>query len=397
MVRKHALPAVIRYQIFKDLNDLKHRNKQDLEDEFNIALCHFLGFGTAINSDLGLELLGEVAKRGHLRAQAIVKRLYLACGKQLPGDMPVSKWLFAAASSGSHIALEDLFDVDRDLYHAAAEPFRRKSCEMMPGFLGKEILEAVQRAYHISNEAACVREVQESLRSADLISMRLVEGDISSSTFGLLAYSAALGYHDTIRGLLAIGLDCNKRVGPSDATPLLVACIYGRYDAIKVLLEGGADVTIRNAYGLSPLHSLASLGDDAQLQEIARILVKKGADLHAKGFVPRSRAMNRFLAENEILSGTPLHFAVYGGRIAFVKTLLELGARPLERDMDFSWNHDFRVDDSEAARTSAIHVAASRLEIDILQTLLDYEDSSTDIDFYSLKMFCIEEPTLLQM
>ncbi|CAN9497875.1 unnamed protein product [Ophioblennius macclurei] len=89
-------------------------------------------------------------------------------------------------------------------------------------------------------------------------------------------------------------------------SPLHLAAIKGDVEAVKELLEQGADPNLRDNAGWTPLHEACNLGHLA----IVEILVSKGALLNTPGY------------END----SPLHDAVQNGHPAIVKVLLQLGA-----------------------------------------------------------------------
>jgi ankyrin repeat protein len=95
-------------------------------------------------------------------------------------------------------------------------------------------------------------------------------------------------------------------------TPLHWACRGVHIDAVKYLIERGADVNARDNNGIAPLHSVASKGH----LEAARILIDKGANL-----------------EHAMSNGeTPLHLAAANGRKEVAALLAEKGAPLGPRD-----------------------------------------------------------------
>lgn len=105
-------------------------------------------------------------------------------------------------------------------------------------------------------------------------------------------------------------------------TPLHVLCRNGHFLAARHLLRNGADASMSDEAGLTPLHWLSMFEDDHML-EIAELLVAASGDLdatttsilhvpeHCLGFQP---------------DYTPLHYAVSFRSLTAVKVLLTLGA-----------------------------------------------------------------------
>lgn len=91
-------------------------------------------------------------------------------------------------------------------------------------------------------------------------------------------------------------------------TPLGLAVFFGQAEAVKALLDAGADVNLasRESMKVTPLASASA----ARQLEIARILIEHGADVNA-------RAASDF---------TPLHEAAASGKIDFAQLLIEHGA-----------------------------------------------------------------------
>ena len=79
------------------------------------------------------------------------------------------------------------------------------------------------------------------------------------------------------RRLIEEGADVNWR----DAygwTPLIWAASKGLVDVVRLLLDKGADINHKNNYGRTALHQAAISGED----EVVRFLIERGADLHVK-------------------------------------------------------------------------------------------------------------------
>jgi uncharacterized protein len=138
----------------------------------------------------------------------------------------------------------------------------------------------------------------------------------------------------TIKVLLAHGADANARLHQEKptvrtldelelegATPLALAAEVNNLDAIKVLVEGGADPNIPTAKGTTPLILSAGAGTDVQRArsvderavavQTAKYLVEHGADVNAVGQ----------------FGWTALHAASYQGLNDDVEFLVSKGAK----------------------------------------------------------------------
>ncbi|XP_026233216.1 BRCA1-associated RING domain protein 1 [Anabas testudineus] len=89
-------------------------------------------------------------------------------------------------------------------------------------------------------------------------------------------------------------------------TPLHLAAIKGDVEAVKELLDQGADPNLKDNAGWTPLHEACNLGH----LEVVELLLSKGALLNTPGY------------END----SPLHDAVRNGHVAVAKLLLQHGA-----------------------------------------------------------------------
>ena len=111
------------------------------------------------------------------------------------------------------------------------------------------------------------------------------------------------------RGLIPLGLALVLvGAGVADPPPLIEAAKGGDWEAVRVLLEQGADVTATAPDGATALH-WASYWDDV---ESAELLIRASADVSAA---------------ND-LGATPLWIASLNGSVSMVRSLLEAGADP---------------------------------------------------------------------
>ncbi|MEX2211880.1 MAG: ankyrin repeat domain-containing protein [Gaiellaceae bacterium] len=93
--------------------------------------------------------------------------------------------------------------------------------------------------------------------------------------------AAAFGDVDRLRRLLDDGADPNE-FAPDGFTPLTLAAFFKRPEAVRLLLERGADVHLRARHEqiqVQPIHSAAANGGSI---EIVRLLLDAGADVDAE-------------------------------------------------------------------------------------------------------------------
>jgi len=103
--------------------------------------------------------------------------------------------------------------------------------------------------------------------------------------------AAALGDVDRLRAVLSSDPNLAHAWSADGFTALHYAAFMGGADAVRVLLDAGADVhaVARNDMRVQPLHSAAALGD----VEACRMLLDAGADPNAAqqgGYVPLDEA-----------------------------------------------------------------------------------------------------------
>lgn len=121
--------------------------------------------------------------------------------------------------------------------------------------------------------------------------------------------------------LLEHGADVNAK-NAYGYTPLLISVMYGRKNIVTTLLKNGADVDIKDNDGQTPLHNV-SIHSLPNSGDIAALLLECGADINAKsnnGWTPLHSANTKDVAEILLSRGadvnardnrgrTPLHWA----------------------------------------------------------------------------------------
>lgn len=186
----------------------------------------------------------------------------------------------------------------------------------------------------------------------------------------------ANGFTDVLKFLIAEGVD----VDLSDEyglTPLCVAVVSGQVDALHVLIAAGASANVVNqqAGDYTALHYAAELGREEAMKTL---IATGGGDVHAKTDAGH----------------TPFLVAALHGHVDVLSVLLENGAEPFASGDDFSAVHlaattnqlkvlqffvangltqDF---EKETNGVSPLSLAASAGHIDVVQFLIEYQESS---------------------
>ena len=147
------------------------------------------------------------------------------------------------------------------------------------------------------------------------------------------------GAVDAVRLLLDNGADINL-VDDDGTTPLITVCWDSHVDAARLLLDNGADVNRANKKGTTPLFIACQEG----YVNVARLLLDNGADVDwatEDGFTPLHAASQkcyvdvaRLLLDNDAdvnrankkLGTTPLFLACENGYVDVARLLLDNGA-----------------------------------------------------------------------
>ncbi|MDX2227565.1 MAG: ankyrin repeat domain-containing protein [Verrucomicrobiae bacterium] len=143
-----------------------------------------------------------------------------------------------------------------------------------------------------------------------------VEGNFSSHEEALKSIAEAYQYEYTRDDILNVSYV--RRTSEASSAPLLsntkpnqtalhAACDHGREGIVKMLVDRGADVNVRDWFGNTPLHFAVQ---KRKKGNTVCLLIDHGADI---------RAINE-------AGETPLHKAVHSGRADMVLLLLEKGA-----------------------------------------------------------------------
>ncbi|KAF8539092.1 hypothetical protein BDD12DRAFT_883365 [Trichophaea hybrida] len=265
-----------------------------------------------------IKALFDAAHKGFTPAQAVVSRVLASYELPWPSDYDQSlkiTWLVNGASSGSMIATNVLQEVDAVLAEKALVSFREGG--------------GYQEFYSTEERR------QEWNRAMD---------DLLTRDFGANAVSQ-LSIIDSEENKPTLELNTLEKTsiyttGLSRQSMLHMACLAGCYKSVKTLCSQGIDASIPADDGTSCLHWLHVFPTD-QIEDTARILVSKGADINA--FV-RSCVINYHFPFSWP-PGTPLHWAVSASNTTAISTLLKLRADPNIRNLCDPYMYDMNVRD----------------------------------------------------
>jgi ankyrin repeat protein len=237
--------------------------------------------------------------------------------------------------------------------------------------------EAKQRlkAMHAQSPAARLAEAQLLVaRSYGFSSWRKLKSHVDAlNDFGQKLVDAVhigdlemiLKILDSHPDLVNASTDLDERVRPSDAHTMRLihlAIAEARIDVLRLLIERGADLNVRNADGRLPLHDCFELDHD----DYAKILLEAGAvpDVCAAAAYGMHDQLQRILAgdpatANDLTTGnSPLGWAVYGQQPRSATMLFEYGAVADRPPYDsYAWRPAAMVASTEVTRVLLEHGA----------------------------------------
>lgn len=120
------------------------------------------------------------------------------------------------------------------------------------------------------------------------------------------------GQLDALCHLLQTDPDAVHQVDRLRKTALHTAAGVDNVEAIRLLLDAGADISAHDVTGMTPLHVAAMYSRG----RAASLLLQRGADLHAR----------------DTFGDTPLHTAAIFGRTKMALWLIRHGADPCARN-----------------------------------------------------------------
>ncbi|HEX5222739.1 MAG TPA: ankyrin repeat domain-containing protein [Verrucomicrobiae bacterium] len=154
--------------------------------------------------------------------------------------------------------------------------------------------------------------------------------------------AAKHGDTEVIKELVAAGHDLSARKAGfvrDGFTPLHIAVVHEQKEAIKVLVELGADINAKNKDGETPLEVAVS---ELRHPDVGEFLIELGAKVDVR---------------NSVSKLTPLDWSAFDGKVEMVRMLLTRGANPNAG--------------RGSSRSAPIQQAANSGNVEILKLLLE--------------------------
>ncbi len=147
--------------------------------------------------------------------------------------------------------------------------------------------------------------------------------------------AAKAGDAEAIRAMLQANPELVKAELPSGESPLTAALYYGRQAAVEALLDCGVSVTIHEAAMLGDVETLAYMLN-LEPKLIAEYSFDGWTPLHLACFFGGFEAVELLIKQGASvnarsangMANMPIHAATAGNRTAIVQLLLENGANP---------------------------------------------------------------------
>ncbi|MBD2504558.1 ankyrin repeat domain-containing protein [Anabaena azotica] len=158
-------------------------------------------------------------------------------------------------------------------------------------------------------------------------------------------FAASEGQADAVKVLLEAGADTTITPTTSQGTPFQVACVQGNEEVVKAFLEYDKTLANKSINNVTPLYIAAELGH----KEVVKILLQYNADVNLQPteksatplYIATSNGNKEVVeillkakADTEIgyKEATPLHIAAFNGDEEIVELLLRYGANPHKKD-----------------------------------------------------------------
>jgi len=190
----------------------------------------------------------------------------------------MSKELFDAIRAGDRGKVETMLAADGALLRAKDEnglgPFA------IAKYHGRNEIAAMllDKGVDLDVFSACMAGSEQRVNELLRQQKELIKG-FSNDGWTALHLACFFGHPAIAEALIASGADVNVRsTNAMKNAPLHAAAAGRNREAVRLLLEHGADANARQEGGWTALHAAAQNGD----VEMARLLIAAGADVHAR-------------------------------------------------------------------------------------------------------------------
>ncbi|EGU77133.1 hypothetical protein HZS61_014606 [Fusarium oxysporum f. sp. conglutinans] len=375
------IPRVAQEEAFRDLREsVESGDVQDSAAPLHLAGAYLNGQLVEPSTNNGLEHLVRAAMMENSDALSVILNIFDACDTPLPSESE-AELLRKIESYGTKtfgLAQGTLFDhlVPKHLStnQVLGKIWTRKWPEKYEAYLATERRFPNMFLLHCNSplflnekpnmdtpvfdfdRLACLKdagkenidpertgEFKEEVTRLDCLNCCNKDG------FTLLQIATVKNDLVMARALVELGADVNAHGNTHGWVPLLLSCHCGRFDMAKLLIDNGADPTIRESlHGATILHSLTQFSKREHCEEIFDIALSAGVDIN----VPMKNG------------ATPLHttFAAWDySRGVATELLLEYGADATRQVQ--GWDGFLNFD-------TAITHAAQQLDVDLLRRML---------------------------
>ncbi|KAL0574424.1 hypothetical protein V5O48_007527 [Marasmius crinis-equi] len=320
---------------------------------FFLFQCYCHEFGTVFDAQQACHWLKEAALSGdecqeNYLAQAWCWRVHRALGVRLDVEHTTLRdWMFMSIIRGHRKCIEDakviaesMLDSDERTSWDRDVALRVHVLNTMSGGIGMPYFapRKLRRQYDLDDLDALDRDIQEEFQLRGIASID--EIFVNHRGDGLLHYAASMGYYSTLKHLVINYQPNIDLAGQArQETPLLSACRGGHLVCALFLLDQGANPEGDRHAEETPLDWLCAFSVP-HMPIIADRLVRAGAKIdhggHRRSHTLRSMPAWADFEEFYLLPMSPLSRAVMMNSLPAVRTLLALGANPLEKYDDRS-------------------------------------------------------------
>ncbi|KAF9771902.1 hypothetical protein IL306_010427 [Fusarium sp. DS 682] len=375
------LPRVAQEEVFRDLKEtVELGDIQDSAAPLHLAGAYLNGQLVETSIEKGLQHLVTAAMMENTEALSVILNIFDACNIPLPPGYEdrllsnIEKFVtktfgLAQGTIFSHIVpkhlatnqvldktwaqrwperYEEFLATERKfsnifLLHCNSPLFLKEKPNMDTPIFDFDQLTCLNAAIRENLEPGRKDEFKDEVTRLECLN------SCNESGFTLLQIAAAKNDVTMAQALIELGANVNAAGNTHGWAPLLLSCHCGHFDMAKLLVDNGADATIRETlYGATILHSLTQFSKREHCKEIFDIALSAGLDINVT-------------MKN---GATPLHTTFsawdYSQGVATV-LLLEYGGDPTRQVQEWDGFLNFNT---------SIAYAAQQLNVELLQSML---------------------------